>query len=82
MLAFATVLVHGVMHDAGAEATLLRACGAMAVMSAVGAAVGSLAGWTVADAVRAKLVRQLSQTNEQAIGQAIESGPRRAAPTS
>ena len=64
MLAFATVLVHGVTHDAGAEDTILRASGALAVMAAVGAAIGALAGWTVAEAVRAKLIRQLTQSHE------------------
>lgn len=70
MLAFATVLFHGAMHDAGAEATLWRACGAMVVMAVVGATIGALAGWTVAEAIRSKLIRQLSQVNEQATEQA------------
>jgi hypothetical protein len=73
MLAFATVVVHGVTHDAGAEATLWRACGAMLVMAALGAAIGALAGWTVAEAVRARLIRQISE--------ATETASRRVAPT-
>jgi hypothetical protein len=60
-LAFSTVLVHGVTHDAGAAETLLRASGALVVMAGVGAIIGALAGWTVAEAVRASLIRRLTQ---------------------
>jgi hypothetical protein len=64
LLAFAMVLVHGVLNGGGAEATLLRACGSMAVMAVVGATIGGLAGWIVADSVRAQLIRQLSQSQQ------------------
>jgi hypothetical protein len=62
LLAFATVLCHDAMHGGGAETTLLAACGALFVFAAVGAIVGSLAAWIVADAVRSKLVRQLAES--------------------
>jgi heme exporter protein D len=62
LLAFATVLGHGVMHGGHAETTLPLACGLMFVFAAVGATVGSLAGWIVADAVRTKLILQLAES--------------------
>jgi hypothetical protein len=62
LVAFATVLGHGVLHGEQAGTTLPLACTALFVFAVVGATVGSLAGWIVADAVRTKLIRQLAES--------------------
>lgn len=61
-LALAVTLLRGALHGAGLEGSLWQGLTAMAVMAVVGAFVGGVAQWTVDEAVRVSLDRQLAGT--------------------
>ncbi len=59
-LAFATVLVHGAMHQAGVESTILRAVGMLMGFAVVGFLLGSVAQDVVEESVRARMAQELA----------------------
>lgn len=60
-LAFATVLVHGAIHHAGLEATVVRAVGMMVGFAVVGFLLGSVAQNVVEESVRARMAQELAE---------------------
>jgi hypothetical protein len=60
-LAFATVVVHGAIHQAGIEATVLRAVGTMMGFGVLGFMLGSVAENVVEESVRAKMAQELAR---------------------
>lgn len=60
-LAFATTLFHGVLHNAGVQATVGRATAALAVFAVIGGILGLIAERTVEESVRTTLAEKLAQ---------------------
>jgi hypothetical protein len=60
-LAFATVVLHAAIHQAGIEATVLRAVGAMMGFGVLGFMLGSVAENVVEESVRAKMAQELAR---------------------
>jgi hypothetical protein len=59
-LAFATVVIHGAIHQAGIEATVLRAVGMMFGFGVLGFVLGNVAQDAVEESVRSKMAQELA----------------------
>jgi hypothetical protein len=60
-VAFATVVIHGAIHQAGFEATVLRAVGMLAGFGVLGFLLGTVAENVVDESVRAKMAHELAR---------------------
>jgi hypothetical protein len=58
-LAFATALVHGIVHGAPIDATLVSATGCLLAFAAWGYVAGLIAAEAVSQAVRVRVIDQL-----------------------
>jgi len=58
-IAFTTVVLQGLGHDAEVESTLRSAVISTGLFAAIGYAVGEVAGWIVLDSVRARWADEL-----------------------
>jgi membrane protein YqaA with SNARE-associated domain len=61
-----TVLAHGLLHAAGTQQTLWRAVLALAAFAVVGSISGQLAGWIVGEAVRDRLIGEMTKRSAEA----------------
>jgi hypothetical protein len=60
-VAFATVVLHGAIHHAGIEATVLRAIGMLIGFGVLGFLLGNVAENAVDESVRAKMAQELAK---------------------
>ena len=60
-VAFATVVIHGAIHHAGLEATVLRAVGMLIGFGVLGFVLGNVAENVVDESVRAKMAQELAR---------------------
>ncbi len=60
-VAFATVVIHGAIHQAGIEATVLRAVGMLIGFGVLGFMLGNVAENVVDESVRAKMAQELAR---------------------
>jgi hypothetical protein len=65
MLAFATVLVRGMLHGNEFPSTATTACGMLLVFAVVGALVAAVARWIVEDSVRSQMQAELKEHGNQ-----------------
>ncbi len=64
-LAFATLLIRGVLHDGSAEATLKIAALGLLGFTLLGLVAGKIAAVTVRDAVAARVNAQLNEADHK-----------------
>jgi hypothetical protein len=63
-LGFVTVIVHGLLHEASAEATLVSASLGLAGFSLWGLIVGQVAASTISNSVRMQIRHELESRKE------------------
>ena len=57
-IAFAATVARGLFHGGGFQTTLTAAVACLIAFAAIGAIVGELAGWIVADSIRSNLAAE------------------------
>jgi hypothetical protein len=60
LLAFATVLARGIVHESAPAGTIWQACGMLFVFAGVGCVAGQIARWLVDDSIREQLASQMT----------------------
>jgi hypothetical protein len=67
-LAFATTIARGLIHDGGFESTMTIAIGCLIVFAILGAVIGELAGWIVADSIRSNVIAETGGEQSGKVG--------------
>jgi hypothetical protein len=57
-LAFTTTVVRGLLHGGGFQSTMTSAMACLVGFAAIGAVIGELAAWIVADSIRSTLASE------------------------